>query len=383
MNDLPTHLQALYSSGEVSGFISARMPFAKLTTGWIEQGLLHKGFTGKIQDKNNQEQLIIPADRFARLTRDLEGTTHTFVGLLIIGPKGLSKPKFCVLVYAPDDSTEFMTTVAFWTKNLNPKEIIRTVMRHAFGHDRTTRMSEPDLDYIEQLKADVSTGSVLNLLSLRVRTGKQNISEWFRDAIKNVETSKEVIAYAGELVHLSRYALLFSRWITSLELSKKNEDNIATILMKFDDRIESCLWDSPQNLATFATIVGPDIELTANKYISSIWTGSEDFSEPRLRTPEVVIGTEKKSKTALKKLKTEPSQQVDTNSLSDISKRIEALENRFRTLDTTPKDQLVHFDQSISIIQTRLSDTIDRLESLVHRLNNLETRLKSVDKAGR
>jgi hypothetical protein len=383
-NDLLTHLQALYNSGDISGFISARMPSKKLTTGWIEQGLLSKGFTGKLQDKKNQEQLIIPADRFARLTRDLEGLSDSFIGLLILGSKGLAEPKFCVLVFsAPGDSTEFLTTVAFWTKNLNPSEIIHIITYYAFGQDQTTSSSEPDLDYIEQLKSDVSMGSVRDLLSLRIKAGRQNITEWLRDAIKHVETSKEVIAHSGELGSLSKFALLFSRWITSLELSKSDRGNIATILMKFDNRIESCFWDKSQNLATFATITGLDIQLVVNRYFSSIWADSEDLGVSRSHTPKVVIGTEKKSKPASKELEDESSERIDMLPLRDIRRRIEALEIRFNVLDTTSRDQSPQLNQSISIVQTRLVEIIDRLESLANRLNELETRLKSIGRIGR
>jgi len=384
VNDLPKHLQALFNSGNISGFISARMPKEKLTTGWMEQGLLQKALTGKLQDKKNQEHLIIPADRFARLTRDLEGTTQSFVGLLIVGSRGLPKPKFYALVYcAPDDSTQSMTIVAFWTKSLNPKEIIRTIARYAFGRDRPTKVIEPDLDYIEQLRADVNTGSIQNLLSLRVKTGKQNITDWLRDAIRHVDRSRDVIAYAGNLDSLSRVALLFSRWITSLELYKENEDNIAAILMKFEDRMESCLWDGSQKLATFATINGTDIEYTVNRYISSMWAGLEDLGVSKSRMPEVVIRTEKLSTPSSRKLKAEILQEKKNISLSDIVERIEALETRLSALDTSPADQPINLDQSISIVRSRLVDIIDRLESLTDRLNDLEARLKSVGKIGR
>ncbi|MFW9956508.1 MAG: hypothetical protein ACFFCT_00435 [Candidatus Odinarchaeota archaeon] len=383
-DDLPTHLQALYHSGNVSGFISARMPSEKLTTGWIEQGLLQKALTGKLHDKKNQEQLIIPADRFARLTRDLEGTTHSFVGLLIIGRRGLTEPKLNVLVYgASDNSTESMTTVAFWTKNLNPTETIRTIARHAFARNSFMESPEPDLDYIEQLKADVSTGLVQNLLSLRVKTGKRNITEWLRDSIRNVDDSKDVIAYAGKLESFSRSALLLSRWITSLELFKEYEDNIAAILMKFENRMELCLWDNSQNFATFATIKGTDIEHTVKGYISAMWAGKQDLAASKSRMPEVVIATERQIESASKKSRTEVLPERTIVSLSEIEQRIEALESTIRALASLNKEQPTNIDQSISIVHTRLVEIIDRLATLTTRFNELEKKLSNVGKSGR
>jgi len=383
-DDLPTHLQALYNSGEVTGFISARMPSGKLTTGWMEHGLLQKALTGRLQDKKNQEQLIIPADRFARLTRDLKGTTNSFFGLLILGRRGLKKPKFYVLVYhAPDDSSESMTTVAFWTKSLNPTEIVPSIARHTLGQNLPTKKIDPDLDYIEQLQTDISIGLVQDLLSLRVRKGKQNISNWIHDAIKNVDSYEEVIAHAGKLERLSRGALLFSRWITTLELFKENEENIAAILMKYEDRMESCFWDGPRQLATFATVNGTDIEKVVDRYISSMWAGSEDLDVQRLRTPKVVIGEMKKSESTRKEIKIESPSTKTSVSLGEIQERIVVLEQKIHALDSFSKDQPVSFDQSISIVQTRLVDIIDRLESLTERLNELELKLKSVGKTAR
>lgn len=383
-DNLLTHLQALYNSGEITAFISARMPSERLTTGWMEHGLLQKAVTGKLQDKKNQEHLIIPTDRFARLTRDLEEVTDSFVGLLIIGSRGLKKPKFYVIVYhSPDDSSESMTTAAFWTKSLNPTETIHSIARHTFGQSKQPRMSEPDFDYIEQLRVDVSKDLVQSLLSLKVKKEKQNVANWIRDAIKNVDSSNEVIAYAGKLERLSRSALLFSRWITTLELFKEKEENIAAILMKFENKMESCFWDGPRQLATFATINGTDVERVVGSYIASMWAVLEDLDVRGPRTPEVVIGAAKKSVPSVKALKTESSPKMTTITLSDIQERIVVLEKKLLALDSTLKDQPVTIDQSISLVQTRLVDIIDRLESLATRLNELEMKLKGVDKAAR
>lgn len=383
-DDLQSHLQALYNSGEVAGFISARMPSEKLTTGWMEYGLLQKALTGKLQDKKNQEHFIIPADRFARLTRDLEGISDTFFGLLIIGRRGLKKPKFYALVYhTPDDASESMTTIAFWTKSLNPTETIHSIARHTFGQDKQSKKSEPDFDYIEQLRADASMGLVQDLLSLRLKRGKQNIANWISDAIKNVNSFDEVIAHAGKMERLSRNALLFSRWITTLELFKEHDENIGAILMKFEDRMESCFWDGPRQLATFATIEGSDIEKVVDSYISSMWAGTEDIDLPRRRTPEVVVGAVKKTEPPAKEFQTVSSLQKTAVSLSEIQERVVVIEEKIHEMDRTFKDQPVSIDQSVSLVQTRLADIIDRLESLTDRLSELENRLKGVGKATR
>jgi len=381
-DDLPTRLQAMFHSGEITEFISAQMPTEKLSTGWMEQGLLLKGFTGKMEDRKNQERLIIPADRFARLTRDLEGVVRPFVGLLILGRQGLVTPKLCVAVYgAVQESSKPMMTVAFWTKNLGFGEITRIITQHVLGHGYTNSETESDLDFIEQLRADVSTGEVRSLLSLKVPAEKQNVTEWIRDSIKQVKGSERVVAAAGDLNSLSRITLLLARWLTSLDLFKRDKNNIAAILFRFSDRTELCLWDSPHGMASFATLNRTDIETMIDRYVTPMWSGSQDFGVSSVGAPEVVVGKRTKSREENRKSTVMVSHQIDHTVLSQIRTRLEMLETRLQTLENTPGDKAVTTDQSIAIVQTRLAETINRLESVVVRLSDLESRIKRVSKS--
>ncbi len=381
-DDLPTRLQAMFHSGEITEFISAQMPTEKLSTGWMEQGLLLKGFTGKLEDRKNQEQLIIPADRFARLTRDLEGLSRPFVGLLILGSQGLVTPKLCIVVYdALEESSKPMMTVAFWTKNLSFSEITRIITQHVLGHGISSRKTEPDLDYIEQLRAGVSTGEVRSLLSLKVPAEKQNVTEWFRDSAKQVNGSKRAIAAEGDLNSLSRITLLLARWLTSLDLFKRAKNNIAAILFKFSDRTELCLWDSPHGMASFAALNRTDIENMIDRYVTPMWSGSQDFGVSGVGAPEVVIGKRTESREENRKSKVMASHQIDHTILSQIRTKLEMLETRLQALENAPGDKTVTTDQSIAIVQTKLAETINRLESVVARLSDLESRIKRVSKS--
>jgi hypothetical protein len=382
--DLLTHLEAMYYSGEVTEFISARMPSEKLTIGWMEQGLLRKGFAGKLQDKKNQEELVIPSDRFARLTRNLERTTDTFVGLLILGRRGLKQSKFCTLVYkSSDEIGESFTSVAFWTRNLNTKEIATIIARHLLSRNFTGKNGEVDLDYIERLTADTASGVVQNLLSLDIKQDKMNVADWIRDAVKNAGASKKVISCYGNLGDLSKTGLLFSRWLAGLELFKKTKENLAAIFMTFDDRIDSCLWDTRQNIATFASLRGINLEEAIDRYLSPMWASPEDLKIKEKKTPEVVIGKQTRPQQALQKSTTESHGQSASVSLSQIRTRIDALEVKVQQMNSRPIFQTDNLEQSLMIVQTRITDVLDRLETLATQLEELENRLKTASKGGR
>ena len=381
-DDLPTRLQAMFHSGEITEFISAQMPAEKLGTGWMEKGLLLKGFTGRLEDKRNQKNLIIPADRFARLTRDLEGVAQPFVGLLILGSQGLATPKLCIAVYdSAEQSSMPMMTVAFWTKDLGFSEITRIITQHVLGHGYSNSKTEPDLDYTEQLRADVSTGDVRSLLSLRVPSENQNITEWIRDSLKQVNGSERVIAAAGDLNSISRIALLLTRWLMSLDVLKSAKNNIAAILFKFNDKTELCLWDSPHGIASFVTLNRTDIENMIDRYVTPMWSGSQDLGVPSAGTPEVVVGIRTKPREEDRTSIVMAPRQIDHTVLSQIRTRLEMLEIRLQALENAPGDKLVATDQSMSIVQTKLAETISRLESVVARLNDLESRLRRVSKS--
>jgi hypothetical protein len=383
IDDMLAHLEAMYHSGDVVEFIAARIPSEALRTGWMEQGLLRKGFTGNFQDKKNQENLVIPTDRFVRLTRDLEKSAATFVGLLILGKRGLKQPKFCSLAYSsPDEKSEFSTCITFWTKDLSITGIANLISRHLLSLDIKGAYSELGFDYIEQLNDDTASGLVKAHLSLEIDSDKMNVVDWMRDAVKNAGKSKRVISSYGDLNNLSKIGLLFSRWLTGLELFKKTKESLAAFLIMSDDWIDACIWDTHQSIATFVSLIEMNLGKAIDRYLSPMWTGPEDFQTEDLRTPEVVIGGESKSHKAQQKATMDTNEQKTSVFLKQIIKRIDALEAMIQQIERPPKGQSDNLEKSFMIVQTRVADVIDRLETLVTQLGDLENRLKALDRGG-
>jgi hypothetical protein len=381
IDDMLTHLEAMYHSGDVVEFIAARIPSETLATGWMEQGLLRKGFAGNLQDKNNQENLVIPTDRFVRLARDLEKSANTFMGLLILGKIGLKQPKFCSLFYrSPDEKSEFPTCVTFWTKNLGMTDIANIIARHFLSHDVRGRSGELDLDYIERLNDDAASGLVKAHLSLKIESDRMNVVDWIRDAVRNAGKSKSVISSHGELDSLSTIGLLFSRWLTGLELFKKTKENLAAFLVMSDDLMDACLWDTHLRVATFASLNEKNLEKAIDRYLSSMWASPNDLQSRDARTPEVEIGGKSKSHKTPQKATKDANEQITGVSLIQIEKRVDALEALFKQIENSPKGQSDNLEKSFMIVQTRIADVIDRLETLVRQLGDLENRLKMLNR---
>lgn len=346
--DIVTRLQAMYHSGQVSAYIVSKLPKGKLTTGWIEQGLFSKGFRGNLQDKKNQETLVIPIDRFARLTRDYG--TEINLGLIILGAHGLDKSKLITLVSNQKNGS--IDAIGFNSGNIDTLELIRIITRFLSEKIEFNIDNEPNLDYVEELLTDAANGDVRHLLSLSLPSGKHKLIDWLRKTLKSDLKSKSVLAQIGDHIEFSPSVLLLSRWLLGLEIFKRTKNAIASILLVQDSQIVLCFWDSPQNLATFAIIEETDIERVLRKYTLPLWYTSKDVTEDEPKGPKVVIEKPKKKE-------------------SQIQKRVSSVTRLVS--DSVPLD-----NQSITIVRTRLTELINRLSPLISHLDVLEKRITKI-----
>jgi len=351
--DIETRLQAMYHSGQVSAYIISKLPEGKLTTGWIEQGLLNKGFTGNLQDKQNQENLIIPIDRFARLTRDYDAKIN--LGLIILGAHGLDKSKLISLV-----SNQYFTrkgsinAIGFNSDNIQTLELIRIIARLLSEKTESTIDNDPNLDYIEELLTDAANGDVRHLLSLSLPSGKPKLTDWIRKILKSDLKSKVVLAQIGDQHEFSPSVLLLSRWLLGLEIFKKTKNAIASILLVQGSQIVLCFWDSPQNLATFAIIEGTDIERVLRKYTLPLWYTSSEVIKDEPKGPKVLVNKSEQKESQIQK--------------------------RTSSVTRVVSDSVSHDNQSISIVRTRIAELINRLSPLISHLDVIEKRITKIIK---
>lgn len=380
-NDITTRLQALYHSREVFGYIHSKLPEGTLKTGWIEHGLLSKGMKGQLLDKHNQESLVIPADRFARLTRDMSDSG--FTSIAVFGPRGLEKQKFVAIIFGKAKS---QSLIAFQVQKQSPLEIIRFLLQHCFGKTVSKHYDEPNLDYVEQLRMDTNQRLISDMLVLSLPKGKVKISEWIKVALQE-ESSDDIIIRHGPSKELSVFSALLTRWVNGLELFRGMQSAIAACVFVKNDHMVVCLWDSPQRIATFASINGIDFEELSRKYLVPMWTAPGDSIQPSTPKREVVL--ESRLRTGRKK--TTPDRKMTRTddlkiSFESLTTRLDKLpianlETRLDNLETqimTKSGPSSHEKGSLEALQTRLSDNIDRIETLSKRLVELEKRIKKI-----
>jgi len=376
-NDIATHLQALYHSGQISGYIHSKLTDGSLKTGWIEQGLLSKGVKGQLRDKNNQESLVIPADRFARLARDhgeLEDTT-----LAIIGSKGLVASKFVAIVFGRQGS---QSLIAFQIQKTSPYEIIRFLLR-ALGKKSSQLFEEPNLDYIEQLRIDASEGEVAEMTVFSLPKKHVKISEWMKEALLS-PSSESIEIQHGSSNKIPKFAALITRWLTGLELFRSIPDGIAAVVFVGQKTMDTCLWDQPQRKAAFMTFNRSDLESLSRKYLTPLWIVSgESIVNPK-RSREVIIEPRKGFESSETPLPTERYEEPIASStkeiekiLGNLSQRLYSLESQLK-LQETDAEPMMKDQNTLDVLQSRLSDNIERIESFSKRLEDLEKRIKKI-----
>ena len=377
-NDIATHLQALYHSGQISGYIHSKLTDGSLKTGWIEQGLLSKGMKGNLRDKHNQESLVIPADRFARLARDRGGWKDA--ALVIIGSKGLAASKFVAMVFGPQES---QSLVAFQIQRTSPHEIVRFLLQNALGKKVSPHFEEPNLDYVEQLRMDASEGEVNEMTVLSLPKKQVKLSTWMKEALLS-PLSDNIEIQHGTSNTIPKLAALITRWLTGLELFKSTPSGISTLVFVGKRVMEACFWDQPQRKVAFTTFNHDDLESLSRKYLTPLWIVSGESVETPSPTREVTVETRKVPVQSKKPSSTERHEEYASVShssaektLANLSKRLDSLELQLRYPKTdsevTGKDR-----GTLDILQSKLSENIERIEALSKRLSDLEKRIKKI-----
>jgi hypothetical protein len=367
-NDIATHLQALYHSGQINGYIHSKMTEGPLKTGWIEQGLLTKGLKRKLRDKNNQESLLIPADRFARLTRDRSELMDA--SFVIIGSKGTTAPKFVAMVFGQQDS---QTLIAFQIEKTSPYEIVRFLLHNALKKKATSHFEEPNIDYVEQLRLDVSEGMVDEMTVLSLPKKQMKISEWMKDALLSPSSDSIQIQH-GTSNQIPKFAALVTRWLTGLELFKATTNGIAALIFLGRKNMDACFWDQPQRIAAFTTFAHTNVESLAMNYLTPLWVVPGESIETPRPTREVTVEPRKATVPPKKPLTTtKETQKV----LTDLSRRLDSIETRLKA--STTDSQVIDMNRgTMDVLQSRLSENIERIEALSKRLADLEKRLKKI-----
>jgi hypothetical protein len=370
-NDITTHLQALYHSGQITGYVHSKLTDGPLKTGWIEQGLLSKGMKGKLRDKNNQESLLIPADRFARLARD-RGEWDD-VAFVIIGAKGSISSKFVALVFGQQDS---QTLIAFQIQKTSPHEIIRFLLRNVLGKKTSRSFEEPNLDYVEQLRNDVSKDEIDEMKVFSLPKKQVKMSEWMKDALLS-PSSESIEIQHGATNIIQKFAALVTRWLTGLELFKATSSGIAALVFMGRKSMDTCFWDQPQRIAAFTTFKHNNLESLSMNYLTPLWVVPGESVETQQPTREVTVEPRKVSESPKRPSSLAHPTKDTQKVLANLTKRLDSLETQ---LKSTKTDSVVTGKGrgTMDVLQSRLSENVQRIEALSKRLGDIEKRLKKI-----
>jgi len=383
--ELSKWLQAMFHSGSISSFVSVQIPTDSLKTGWIGQGLIQKGFSGKLEDKKNQEELVIPLDRFVRLTNEWIDEIEPHLGLFILGTRGLTKPRFVALVSNDDGKREAQPiAIAFQSNRFGLRDTIHQLVHFISGKKATHEKKEPNLDYIEQLKVQTSGGLVTQLLTLKLPDSPEKVTELMRSIKNNNIDSKSVFIEYGGISQISSVAPLVSKWLIGLELFQRTKDRIAAFVFVLNSALWLCLWDSFQKIVTFSVLDQDDIENTLMDYVYPLWFTSDDLESNHSTSPSVILRTGK-TQPSTSKSTSKPARSIKSTSsydsveeLEGLIRRIRLIETQMHTMENAAKES--DGDSALSVVSSRLTDTVEKLESLVAKLNALEKRIDKVSK---
>ncbi len=411
--DIATRLQALHTSGEFPGYLCSRLPDTGLQTGWVERGLTAKGLTGNLKTKSNQEQYIVPTDQAVRLMSDRAIDTPRRSGVLIIGDQGLVEDKLVVflsdLKASPSGGKQVVT---FWSRGYSPHDLVRFVIKHGLKESISAEFQEPNIDYVEQLRADFSDKIVLEGICLRIPTGKMNPANWIKESVKGLsEASEKVLFHSDKLKQIPAFALLFSRWLLDMDIYQSLKKGVSSCLLVREDALEVAIWDSPKRLATFIIFANTPLEDVARKYLLPAWLAKGQRMEPPTKTREVVVSIPRTDKPSLNSTNQGvefPSPlQIQESDVSGILEQIESLEKR---LEVVPLEDLLRRLESVEArarklvevfselrkiegrqkpeelgdkapanqVQESLHEIVERLESLGSRLEDIEKRASKI-----
>lgn len=379
-DQIVTRLQAMYHSGQVSSFIVSKFSTGSLPIGWIEQGLIGKGFTGNIQEKEIQEDLIIPLDRFVRLFS--ESGFDLNYGLFILG--GLGKSKLITAISnLGNKGLSSMNVFGLNSDALQITELLDFAKRF-LKQEPEPKEEEPNLDYIEEFVSDVANGKVTQLLSLSLPQGKQKTVTWIKKILKTDLTSDEVLAKSSNPQEISSTILFLSRWLLGLNLFKKTKHGISTILLAGTQKILLCFWNSSQNIVTFAVVEGYSTRKVLRKYVLPLWYITQKEIKDENIGPKVIIEKTKK----IKAPKTRERPSSDSQSISIVRTRLTELNARLtpiisrvsRTKKRTTKLSKDTRFQSMGEQSDSAIEELRRIERDTRILEDISARLQKMEK---
>ncbi|MBD3406402.1 MAG: hypothetical protein GF411_09850 [Candidatus Lokiarchaeota archaeon] len=395
--ELMTRLHALYLSEEISGYICSKLSDSSVNPGWVESGLILKGFEGLLKDESIQQEYVIPTEQSINLMIDRGMDLVNKTGLIIVGSQGIISEKLAILFTDDKKKPNRKLAIAFRLEGYTPQDIGRLISKYELEIPLMSEFHEPNIDYIEQLKIDVGNGYVTDAFALSMPRGKINPTKWIQESLE--EKSDDVIFRTNKLEMSPIFALLFSSWILDFKAYQELKKGIIAAVFMQESHNEMIIWDSSRKYAIFAVINDISLEEITHRYLLSSWLSTKEKMKPPSKTKEVVLETETvdtptRPIVSAKRDKTSTKEHVIQERIDAISTKIEKLEaaEMSRRLGIIEKnlEELKASEEShdaislspdittmIDVFRKRIDSVVMRLERLVERLDDTERRLGS------
>lgn len=380
-------LQAMFNSGEISNYIVAEIPRGNLQIGWIEHNLLLKSIDEDLQNKRNQDRMVIPTDRFVRLHRDDLMTDFQTSGVLVFGSEA-QKHYRLITVVLPASEREEQPYLAV-SLHSEQTDLNKIVPRLA-GTSKSFTRHEPQLDYLERMKTDIIEGRLLSLLSLKIPKGNVKPKEWVQD-------KRSIIVGRGDIQSVQGYAQTLIRWIVGLQLFQETEKPLIAAVLLGKGATLVCLWDGPNGIASFAVARGNNLHEYLSHYVTPLWPHSGEgrnvdpvspkvvVESPSSRSPKRLSRVDSRTKNR-EKVETVPphldktvtllTSRLASIPLDDLEQRLKELESRIGESTRAPARK----ELATTEVLQRFNETIERLEQVTKRMKKLEERIGRIVK---
>jgi len=377
----------MYTNNEVKGYLAVRIVGDQLKPGWLETGIMSKGINGSLGSKPNQVDFVIPLSSTIRSVIDRGLSDSGDSGFIIYGESGLTEEKFVVSfkIHSENDETT-RDFIAFRITNYSPYDIARLVLKYDMGVELSGEYLEPRFDYIDYFSEQGTSNDIVDGFSLSMPSNWSNPRGWIPELLNSTNTDA-IILKLGSIHDSIALSLLFSNWVLEMVENLLIRDPVASCFLLRGIKIESFLWDGPRDIMTSIITRDIDAETLATQILNPLWAKSDELLAPSSKTKEVVVREEslpikddeqKRMSSKEKKLLSKVEyvlHEVDVNDTLRRIERAEAILSELERISTMKEDEP---PERPNHLESRLKETLDRLESLTERLAALEKRIQKI-----
>ncbi len=382
-------LDSMYANNELVGYLAVRLVGNHLTPGWLDDSPVRKGFTGALGSKPNQVDYVIPLSITIRTVLDRGISHHDDFGIIIYGASGISDEKLVIAfrVFEDGESVE-RSFIVFRIKGQTPHEIVRFVLQHEADRLPERTYPEPAIDYIDYLMEHIATSGDSAGFAIRMPSNWANPKSWIPERVSSSGTDN-ILFKEGRTNDCIILSLLQSNWVVQMVENLLIRDPIAACFYRRGSKLESFFWDGLRNIMACTISGQEDMDEFGALVLNPLWAKSEEITG----SPHTIIDDLKDDRLAPiarethevtskeKKILSKIEHILSDIDVYDTLKRVERAEAILSELERLSNKSQEDSPQEIPThLESRIKETIDRMDALHERLRHLEKRLETLSR---